>query len=225
MILGAAITAAAGTLTFDTNDRGYYYSYDYSDSTNKNYLTGQINIGSTADGFNSFFEFNGLTGLTGPIVSATLNLFNPSGGYSSAQTSETLTIDEFSGDTGVLDAGGTVTGEYAALDSGTVFGTATVSAADDGSFVTITLNANGIAFLNANGSNPFAFGGYLAGIDPADTSTRFVFGGSSYVIANDDNTSLTVVTGASAAPEPGTWVLAGFGFAGLLVVRRRMQQV
>jgi hypothetical protein len=29
---------------------------------------------------------------------------------------------------------------------------------------------------------------------------------------------------AATAPEPGTWLLVGFGFAGLVVVRRRRAQ-
>jgi PEP-CTERM motif len=188
-----------------TTDRGYYYDYDFNDPTNKNYLTGQLNVGSTI-GFHSFFAFNALTGLPGPIVGATLSLFDPVAGYSSTQPSETLTIDGFSGNLAALETGGTQSGEYNALASGTPFGTQTVGAANDGSFVTITLDAAAIAFLNAHTSTPFALGGYLAGIPPTDTSTRFVFGGSAFVLANDGNTFLTLQT-AQPVPEPESWLL------------------
>ena len=67
-------------------------------------------------------------------------------------------------------------GEYDALDSGAVFGTQSVSAANDGSFIIIALDADAIAYLNANSSSAFAFGGSLADLDNSDT--RFVFGGS-----------------------------------------------
>ena len=115
-----AVSAFADTLTVDTAARGYYYSYDFNDSTNQNYLTGQIGGDTSATGFRSFFAFDALSGLTGPIVSATLNLYNPEGGYSSSQLSELLTISGFSGSVATLVGGGTVAGEYDALASGPV---------------------------------------------------------------------------------------------------------
>ncbi len=222
ILLGLAISASAATIVVNTNDRGYYYNYDFNDTTNKNYLTGQINNGAAAIGFHSFFEFNGLTGLSGPIVSATLSLFNPAGGYSSTQASELLTITGFSGSIATLDGGGTVAGEYSALASGPTYGTQSVNAATDGAFVNITLNAAAIAFLNSSSSNPFAFGGDLAGIPPADVSTRFEFGGSAFVVANDSNTTLTVVTAAST-PEPQTLFLIIPSLAGFLLFARSRQ--
>jgi hypothetical protein len=222
LIIAAAASASAATIVVDTTDRGYYYSYDFSDITNKNYLTGQLNTG-TVTGFHSFYSFAAFSGLTGPIVSATLSLFNPNGGYSSGQSSESLTIDGFSGDVATLDGGGTVSGEYNALAAGTVFAGQTVSAASDGTFINITLNAAAIAFLNANSSSPFAFGGYLAGIPPSDTSSRFVFGGSAFTVSNDGNTQLTIVTGPATAPEPGTWLFSMLGVAALLIRRAGKQ--
>ncbi len=217
LLLAFAISASAAAITVDTGDRGYYYSYDFSDATNKNYITGQIDVGASTVYFHSFFAFNALSGLTGPIVGATLNLYNPVGGYSSAQPSEMLTIDGFSGNVAQLEAGGTVAGEYAALAGGLTYGTQSVSAADDNSTISIPLDAAAIAFLNADSGNPFAFGGYLAGIPLSDASTRFVFGGSAFVIANDGNTTLTVVTGPSPAPEPRTLFFVLSGLLGFLV--------
>jgi hypothetical protein len=81
--------------------------------------------------FHSFFAFNALSGMTGPIVSATLSLYNPAGGHSSSETSEMLTIDGFSGNLSTLEAGGRVPGECNALASGTVFATQSVSVANN----------------------------------------------------------------------------------------------
>ncbi len=220
LLLAFAISASAAAITVDTSDRGYYYSYDFSDATNKNYITGQINVGASTVYFHSFFAFNALTGLTGPIVGATLNLYNPVAGYSSSQPSETLDIDGFSGNVAQLEAGGTVPGEYAALAAGPLYGTRSVSPADDNSALSILLDSAAIAFLNANSGNPFAFGGYLSGIPASDTSTRFVFGGSAFVIANDGNTTLTVVTGPASVPEPQTLFLAASGLLGVLIPRK-----
>ena len=219
LLLVCAISASAATIVVDTTDRGYYYSSDFSDTTNKNYLTGQLNFGAGTDYYHSFFAFGGLSGLTGPIVSATLTLFNPAGGYSSTQASELLRIDGFSGNVATLNAGGTVSGEYSALAAGATYGTQSVSAADDGSFINIPLDAAGIAFLNANGGSPFAFGGYLAGIPGADTSSRYVFGGSAFVLADDGNTTLTIVT--ESVPEPGTLSLVLLGLLVFLVSAKR----
>jgi hypothetical protein len=216
------VSAWADTLTVDTVDRGYYYNSDFHDTTNKNYLTGQINFDTSATGFHSFFAFDALSGLTGPIVSATLNLYNPVAGYSSTQATELLNISGFSGNVATLVGGGTVAGEYSALASGTVFGSQSVSSANDGSFITFTLNADAIAFLNANSGSAFAFGGYLGGLNNSDT--RFVFGGSSSVSAADGNTTLTIVTASaapSAVPEPKTTGLAVIGLLALLMRYRR----
>jgi hypothetical protein len=65
--------------------------------------------------FHSFFACNALSGMTGPIVSATLSLYNPAGGHASSETSEMLTIDGFSGNLSTLEAGGRVPGECNAL--------------------------------------------------------------------------------------------------------------
>ena len=227
LLLALATFASANPIVIDTNDRGYYYSYDYNLPTNQNYITGQLNTTSTTDvGFHSFFEFNGIPGLSGPIVSATLSLYNPAGGFSSSQSSETLVIDQFTGNTSTLitaggnPGGGTVTGEYNALASGTVLGTQTVDATSDGTFVTITLNAAGIAFLNANSGNAFAFGGFLSGIPGGDVSSRYEFGGSNFTSPTDGNAYLTVVTATS--PEPQTLLFVAPALLGLFLLRRKM---
>src|SRR5215467_13391117 len=152
-VLGS--TTWGAVFNVDTEDRGYYYNYDFNDPTNKNYLTGQLNVG-TVVGFHSFFSFGALSGLDGPITAVTLHLFNPDGGYVSTQASETMNISAFSGNVSTLEGGGTVSGEYSALASGTVLGSQSVSAADNNAFVDITLNSDAIAFLNSNLGNPFA---------------------------------------------------------------------
>lgn len=209
------VSAWADTLTVDTSDRGYYYDSDFSDTTNKNYLTGQISGDVGATGFHSFFAFDALSGLSGPIVSATLNLYNPVAGYSSTQPTELLNISGFSGNVATLVGGGTVSGEYNALASGSLYGSQSVSSANDGSFISFTLNADAIAYLNANSGSAFAFGGYLGGLNNSDT--RFVFGGSNFLSAADGDTTLTIVTAStSPVPEPKTTGLAVIGLLALL---------
>jgi hypothetical protein len=221
LLFFSAISARADTFTIDTADRGYYYSYDFNDTSNKNYFTGQFAGDVDATGFHSFFAFDPLSGLTGPIVSATLNLYNPANGHFSSQLSELLTIAGFSGDVAALQAGGTVSGEYNALASGTVFGTQSVSSANDDAFVSIALNADAIAFLNANVGTAFAFGGYLDSVTNSDT--RFMFGGSSALDARDGATTLTIVTeSTSPVPEPKA---LGLSIIGLLALTIRYRKV
>src|SRR5262249_43580851 len=125
------------------------------------------------------------------------------------------------GDVATLEAGGTVPGEYAALASGTTIGTASVDATTDNAFVNVTINAAGITFLNSHAGSSFAFGGYLAGIPMSDTDTRYEFGASSFMVANDGNTYLTYTTAPTATPEPGTIALVGTLLAGLILKLRR----
>lgn len=225
MLAMSAVPILADTISVNTNDRGWYNNSDFNDTTNKNYIVGQINIGATAVGFHDYFSFGSIVVPTGQtIVSATLTLFNPAGGYSSTHASETLTIDGFTGNVATLEGGGTVAGEYNALASGTVFANKSVDASTDSSFVSVSLNAAAIAFLNANASNPFAFGGYLAGIPAADTDTRFEFGGSAFIVSNDGNSVLTVVTApAGAVPEPASVALLAAVILGLATRFRRVR--
>ncbi len=218
-----AAAASADVYNFDTTARGWYDDSDFNTPTNDNYLTGEINPTK----FNSFFVFAPLTGLNGPITSATLYLFNPAFGYTGPTPASTnpLSIYGFTGDVGALETGGTVTGEFNALSSGTLFGTTTVGEANDNSFVAITLDAAAITFLNADGGSAFAFGGALSSL----SDINFVFGSS------DDNdqpadgqTYLSVVTTSStaAAPEPRyvalmlLGLLAAFGAHSFLHGRR-----
>jgi hypothetical protein len=129
-----------------------------------------------------------------------------------------LTISEFTGNVTTLEAGGTVSGEYNALASGTTLGTESVSASDDGEFVTITLNSAGIAFLNANDSSAFAFGGSLGTF--SDANDHYVFGASSALSAADGDTYLTVTTAPAAVPEPSMAFFILPLLVGFFVVRK-----
>jgi hypothetical protein len=219
-----ALTASAAVIV-DTSDRGYYYATDFHDNTNKNYLTGQltVNVGGTniVNDYHSYFAFSALSGLGGPITGATLFLFNPAGGYTSPNSSETLVIDSVSGNIATLESGGTNSGEYNALAAGTSFGSAAVNAATDANFVAVTLNAAAIAFLNSSGSSPFAFGGYLSGTPFADQASHYEFGASAFTNAADGNTYLSLTIGTSAStPEPGTVGLMAIGLVAIAGIGR-----
>ena len=220
LVLACSVFSAHAAVIVDTADRGYYYSYDFHDDTNKNYLTGQltVNVGGVdiVNDYHSYFAFPALSGLGGPVTAATLYLFNPIAGYASPNSSETLVIDSYTGTLSTLESGGTNSGQYAALAAGTTFGSVSVDATSDDAYVVIPLNAAAIAFLNSNGGSPFAFGGYLSGTPFADQQSHYEFGASNFISPTDGNSYLSLTVGTTAAtPEPGTVALALIGLAGM----------
>jgi uncharacterized protein (TIGR03437 family) len=120
----------------------------------------------------NFFIFN-LSGVSGTIVSATLNLYVPKqppdscSGYLSFEPSEryqiTGTTTSVPDLTTIYPAGSAKGQEiFQTIGTGTLFGTTTVSPANEGSSIQLTLNAEGLTYLNANEGNLIA----LTGQDP-----------------------------------------------------------
>jgi hypothetical protein len=202
-----SMSAPAESGVIDSSNTGWYDSFGDHTSSNPNYIAGDIG-GSF---FHDFFVFD-LSGLSQPIVAATVRVFNPDGGYSSANTSETYALFDVSTaiPTLIADQSGQ-TSIFDDLGSGVSYGSQTVSAADDGKFVEVTLNADGLAALNSALGSQFAFGGaLLASADP------FIFGGSdsNFVLSN-------VQLDLTSVPEPAGTTLAVVAIGGFLVARYR----
>jgi hypothetical protein len=221
-VVAVAAPAFATDSTVNTFDEGYYYNYDEYVSTNASYLTGQITVGQGVDktvvGYHSFFAFNALIGLDGPITSASLSIQEPAGGYSSTQPSETFNLTAFTGnvttlttDTSLISDGSNL-GEYSALENGTLVGTAMIGPGNNGTSIHIQLNPDGISFLNSMIGHPFAFGGFLSGVSLANSDTRYLFGGSESLPVTSTVLSLTT----ASVPEPGVLSLMGIGLVLLL---------
>jgi hypothetical protein len=94
MLLTIALLVWGSTLKADiilnSTDTGWYNNSGFHDSANTNYIAGD----EEAMEFRDFFVFD-LTGITGPIVSAELSLFNPCfpfPGYMSPNPSETYQV-------------------------------------------------------------------------------------------------------------------------------------
>jgi hypothetical protein len=225
LAMAAPWTAPAGATTINTIDRGWYRETNVHEPGNDNYITGQIG----SRDYHDFFTFD-LTGVTGTITSATLHLFErsgtdfASGGFVTTQTSETFQVFIYAGNISTLDAGGTVTGAYNGLVSGTFAGSTSISAANGGTFVDVSLDAAALAALTSGEGGLFAFGGDLLGVPDGALTQRTVFANSSVddIGAPDGNTQLILTTiPSTSVPEPGSLVLLLSGIGGIAMSRRR----
>jgi hypothetical protein len=210
--LTGAGSAYADTITLNSTSFGWWDSNGSHTAANTNYGTGDD---PTNIDHRSFFVFN-LAGLSGTIVSASLNIFNP--GYSSPDPTETLGIFDVSTSIATLIASGAgQVGIYNDLGSGTLFGSASVSAANNNANVSILLNPAALAALQSGLGGSFAFGGSLTTLSaPGVTEGVFTFS------TNFTGTrQLTLNTAPTAVPEPTSWFLLASGVVAIAVVRRR----
>jgi hypothetical protein len=199
---------------------------------NDNYAVGGGQDGLTR---NNYFLFD-LSSVGGTITAATLRVFNPAApvtpgfpfGYTSADPTETYTLfDVASAFFGTPLPGGNYVAGYGVgslagqaifndLGTGTSYGAATVSLADNGRFVEISLNSAGLAALNASGGI-FGIGGSVTTLDGlANRESLFA---SAFLSSVGPNVPQLVI---SSVPEPSETLLflAGLGLVGLAVRRR-----
>lgn len=218
------LAADAAIITLDATDSGWYDATGEHTAANANYLTGLCGsaCSSHPTEHRGFWVFD-LSAVTDPITSAVLNLFNPD--YNSVDASEILAIMDVSTPIAQLTAGGTgLTGIFDDLGTGTTYGTATGTDADDNQTIGITLNSFAIQDLN-NASGLFGFGGYLTTLQPS--LIQFLFGNSSGTslrqlrLETQDAVNPNPQTGGpSSVPEPSTLVLALAGLVLALAARR-----
>ena len=233
LIATFGITAASAD-TLEAGNIGWFRDNGGHGPYNFNFATGQ----NTGNEYRSFFTFD-LSAYSGQtFTSATLHLWNSTinngtqFGYDSADVAETLNVYDVAGNvtnlsnrgygTNALDPVGQAI--YADLGSGTLFGTVTVTRTGSGagSYVDVTLNANGLSALNAAAGSSLALGSAVGSLGGnAGNQTLF----SNW--ANNGPTYQSIEVGraeliVSAVPEPtGALVLLG-GLAAIgMAVRRR----
>jgi hypothetical protein len=209
-------SASAVTLDFSAADTGWYDSFGFHDTANTNYATGQ-----SFDLTRSFFVFDTLPLFGGTITSATLTLANPAFGYDSPDASETISFYAFGGSIASLLDGSAGLGAFDDLGDGTVYGGGTLTASDNGTSLTFTLNADFLTALQAAGGGSIAIGGALTSLDPLNFSFNELVFGFSDGSASAPKLSVEVSPAASVPDTAATAGLLGLAFAGIAALARR----
>jgi hypothetical protein len=203
--------ATAQTVVF--TDRGQYSNTGFHNPTNPNYVVGD----GFGNEFRNFFVFD-LSSVVQPIASAKLALFVPSAqtgpGYNSADPSENYELHDVTTSLATLTGGTGGVAAFTDLGGGVVYGSRTMTAADQGTVVEITLNAAAIAQLDA-ATGLIGIGGSLTTLDGVPNA-EFTFG-SSGSVGDISELRLTLV------PEPSNAIICIA--ASLALIRRVRSRV
>jgi hypothetical protein len=217
-VMVASQPVSAATVNINRTDRGWYTETGQHTPTNLNYIAGDgryTGCGTNCySDMHNFFVFD-LAGVTQPIGSAKLALFVPAAGaqpgYISPQPSENYELHDVSTPIATLLAGTGGVAAHADLGSGVVYGSRTMTAADMGSVVEITLNSSAIAAMNAT-HGLFGLGGSVTTLD-ALANNEVVFAWT------NSGTELTELR-LTLVPEPSALMLLATGVISLLVSKK-----
>lgn len=218
--------AQAAIITLAATDSGWYSHAGAHSSNNQNYIAGTTN---GQDVFRNFFVFD-LSGVTETIVGATFRAYNPSDavtrdtddGYISANATETYGMFEVSTAIASLTGGSGGVAAFNDFAMGLSYGSREFGTVDNGSIVSLALNA--AALVNLNGSSgQFALGGAVTSLTLGQ-GRQHVFGftgGPTGGSAVSNQTRELILTTRSAVPAPSALALVGLGLMGLGLWRRR----
>ncbi len=215
--LALACTAKA-QIVLNSTDRGWYDSTGFHTTNNDNYAAGLF---SNLE-FRNFFVFD-LGAVTGTILSAELRIFSPGSSFQSNDARETLSLFDTSTSIASLTNGTAGMTAFNDLGSGTLLGSTQFSAANDGAFTAISLNASAISLLQGAIGNSFALGGALSTLGNSADQLLFATSGDFDFSPTDIRLSLVTSQGNfTPVPEPSTYNLIGaIALLGIVVLRRR----
>jgi hypothetical protein len=204
ILVGAALVAApAAVQAADISATGSgWCSVSYGCDSNGNYINNNF-AGDAGEEFRDFFT---VAIPLGTISSASLSIWNDGSNYNT----DPAAVYTLRAATGI---------SFGGLASGDTLGSVLLSDADTGvgHFVTIDLNAAGIAALNAAAGSTFLFGGVVTYSQHAEFAGYTGGYPAAYLS----------LTQSGAVPEPASWalMLGGFGLVGSAMRRRRRAAV
>ncbi|MEO0973289.1 MAG: hypothetical protein AAFX85_09350 [Pseudomonadota bacterium] len=165
-----AIGSAALADDVEALDTGWYDDMGTHTVANSNYF-----VGRTSDTeFRNFFVFD-LTDVEGTIVEASLRIYNPVDGFRSDEGVETYQVRAVTTDVETLVSGAGGVAAFDDLGTGTLFGEVNALIRDIDQTITVPLNEDGIAALNA-AEGLVALGGVLPNIVDSDSLLEILFG-------------------------------------------------
>ncbi|NCC53186.1 MAG: PEP-CTERM sorting domain-containing protein [Spartobacteria bacterium] len=164
---------------------------------------------------NNLFVFN-LSSVSDPVLSAELRI--ESNWYFSADPFETYTICDVSTDLISLMNGFGGISAFNDLQSGNTYGAIDISAVDNGTALSILLNAQAIQDINNSLGGQFAIGGTVSTLDMITPRQEFVF-----PFTDPDSPSEGVELVLTLIPEPSVLGFLLLGCGMLALRRRRMR--
>ena len=215
--LGAPITRVADARGC-VNPNGVY-NCGKAGTGEGNFLTGYLGSEPGAPSQNvelrSFFRFD-LTGISGTVLSADFQVALPVDGYRSVDTSETFALFDFLLPPSDLTSSPLPAGAYADLGTGTLFGSSAVAFSNEGTLLTISLNAAAVAEINGSLGGRFAMGGAVTSLARQTDQSEVVFANSIGAVPAQLVLGFDGAPAPTAVPEPATGLLlvAGLGVVG-----------
>jgi hypothetical protein len=218
----SSVPVNATVISLTAFDQGLYRD---SGAGNANITSYAVGVSGTLE-IRNFFVFD-LSSITDIIVGATLDLFNPTNGFLTVDSSETYEVVEvtssitqlLAGNGGFGNAGGVAI--FNDLGSGTVFGLRTILTSEINQVISVELNSNAVSALNSS-TGLFALGGHS--ISLSGTTNEFgLIDDAVFAFTSSQTTTNTgrLILRFADVPEPTTLALFGIGLLGLGMMRRR----